>query len=156
MFDTRILERPTANPPAHAARAAIPEPQSERPNTPPPVERSWPMHPLVIGGAIAGWALILLAFWVLFFGDPGMEMNLFIVTGISVVMLGLLAGIGFRASGAGLQTRTLTHFRDFLRGQVETQTGAIPGRDAFKLVAGMAAGLALAGVGFAIIISAVR
>lgn len=111
----------------------------------------------VIGAAVGGWGLILLAFWVVFAGDPGMVETLLVVSGVSVAILGMICGLGYLAN----QTRFPSDrpvpgsFSEFLHSDVQTCTGHLQGRDLLFLVGGISAGLAVGGVGFAIIVALV-
>ncbi|MGH7071403.1 MAG: hypothetical protein ACREFO_15505 [Acetobacteraceae bacterium] len=111
----------------------------------------------VIGAAVGGWGVIVLAFWVVFAGDPGMVETLLAVSGVSVVIVGMICGLGYLANQTRFPSDRPVHvsFSEFLRSDVQTCTGHLQGRDLLLLVGGISAGLAAGGVGFAIIVALV-
>ncbi len=113
------------------------------------------LHPAVIIAAGAGYAWLLLVFWVVFFGRGYMELSLVVVTLISGVMLGLMAAEGGGRDAVPWQ-RQWRSFDEFLAGEVEVWGGRVSGWDAFIQLAGMAWSLAALATAFGIIIEIAR
>ncbi len=114
------------------------------------------LHPAVVTTVLAGYAWMLLVFWIVFAGYGYMSLALFVATMISIVMLGLLIGCGSGARNLTPWQRPWRSFREFLASDVEVWDGRISGRDAFVQLAGMAWCLAALATAFAIVTAASR
>ncbi|MGH7049711.1 MAG: hypothetical protein ACREE5_03595 [Acetobacteraceae bacterium] len=123
----------------------------------PAIKRPRALHSSVLIAAASGWGVILVAFWLAFAGEPYVMGSLFIVCAVSVVILGMIFGLGYWANQTRFPSEVPVHvsFFDFLHGDVQTFTGRLPGRDVLVLISGISAGLAVGGVGFAIIAAVV-
>ncbi|MGH7080194.1 MAG: hypothetical protein ACREFU_19115 [Acetobacteraceae bacterium] len=123
----------------------------------PAVKRPRALNWSVLVAAVGGWAVILVAFWLAFAGEPYVMGSLFIVCAVSVVILGMIFGLGYWANQTRFPSEVPVHvsFSEFMRGDVQTFTGRLPGRDILVLISGISAGLAVGGVGFAIIVALV-
>ena len=130
-----------------------------------PAPRVWPeiagserptyIHPTAIGLAASGFATMMLAFWVCFFGRGEMTPTLGISTLISMIMLGLMAGAGGGRSVTPWQ-RQWRSFSESLDGEIEVWGTCVHGREAVVQIAGLAWGLAALAEAFCIIIACVR
>ncbi len=123
----------------------------------PPV-RDVPMmiHPLVVATAFAGWGWAVAAFWVVFLllGSAAAEVNMVMVTFISLVMFALMAGCGWSARRVARRGNTKLRqpdsFQEFLKGETQVGTGRMKGSELYTLVLAMAITLAILGTGFAV------
>ena len=116
------------------------------------------IHPLVVATAFAGWGWAVAAFWIVFLllGNAGAEVNMVMVTFISVVMFALMAGCGWSARRVAKRGNTRLRqpesFHEFLAGETEIGTGRMKGSELYTLVLAMAVTLAILGTGFAVTI----
>jgi hypothetical protein len=118
--------------------------------------RATHVHPLAVAAAAAGYAWFLLVCWIVFAADQEMAATLFVASGISIVMLGLLAELGWSGRNVVPWMRASRSWTEFLDGRVDTFTGPMTGRAVFVHLAGMSGVLALGATAFGIIIACSR
>jgi hypothetical protein len=132
----------------------------------PGAEHVWPetsgeakptyLHPAVLTTTAAGYAWILLVFWVVFWGYGYMGLSMAVATLISGTMLGLMAAGGAGGRNMTPWQRPWRSFREFLTSDVEVWDSRVSGREVFIQLAGMAWCLAALATVFGIIIAASR
>ena len=120
-------------------RQALPKAQKSKPLLP-----DTSLHPATFAIPLASTVVFLAACWVAFGADPYMELAM--VTLILVMFLGLLAGGALMGRDMTPERRHDRSFRAFLRGNVDTYTGLIAGREALLQIAAMPLALAIGGV----------
>jgi hypothetical protein len=80
------------------------------------------VHPLAVGAPAAGYAWFLLVCWIVFVTDREMAASLFMCTFISIILLGLLIGVGSCSRDVTPWMRSGRSWAEFLDGQVDTFT----------------------------------
>jgi hypothetical protein len=111
------------------------------------------VHPLAVGAAAAGYAWFLLVCWIVFAADREMAASLFMCTFISIILLGLLIGVGSSSRDVTPWMRSGRTWAEFLDGRVDTFTGPMTGRQVFAHLAGMSGTLALGATALGIVIA---
>ena len=153
-FDEALFEVPTG--------ILSHEPERAEPGA----EHVWPevsgqgtptyLHGGVVVAAAAGYAWLLLAFWIAFWGYGYMMVTMAVATLISMTMLGLMAGGGAGGRNVAPWQRPWRSFQEFLDGEVEVWGARVRGKEAFVQLAAMSWLLAGLGTAFAVIIALVR
>jgi hypothetical protein len=87
------------------------------------------VHPGAIIIALAAAAYFVAACWVTFAGGET-SLDLAVVTLIFVVMFGLIAGCGALARNVEPDRKSTRSFGEFIKGDVDIETGSIGGREA--------------------------
>jgi hypothetical protein len=113
---------------------------ADRPNSLPATS----VHPGAIAIALAAAAYFVIACWVTFAGGEA-SLVLAVVTLILAVMFGLLAYGSALSRNVESDRRLTRSFREFLKGDVDIETGRISGRAALLQIAAMPIILALGG-----------
>jgi len=115
------------------------------------LERPTYLHPAVVAVAVAGYAWMLLAFWVAFAGYGYMSLAMFAATMISAIMIGSLIAGPSAAHNSTPWQRPWRSVKEFLDGEVQVWGARVRGRDAFVQLGGMAWCLALLATAFSVI-----
>jgi hypothetical protein len=102
------------------------------------------VHPGAIIVALAAGSYLVAAFWVTFAGGET-SLDLAVVTLISVMMFGLIAGGGALARNVELDRKSTRSFREFVGGDVDIETGRITGREALLQITAIPIILAIGG-----------
>lgn len=93
------------------------------------------VHPYALGLCMAGYGLMLLAFWVMFGRDLAAGLVLAVTSVLMLVYFSLiLGGIAFADTPT---PGTLRSFGAFLDGTVQTASGPVSGRIALMMIAGL-------------------
>jgi hypothetical protein len=100
------------------------------------------VHPLAVAVPVAAFEWLVLASWDVF-GSGDTTLVLAVVTFLSIMFFGLLIGGGWYARDAASERSR--SFEEFLDGDVEIETGRIPGRTAMWQIATMPVALAVGG-----------
>jgi hypothetical protein len=114
------------------------------------------VHPLAVAAAAAGDVWFLLVCWVVFSTDMQTVATMVVVTGISILMLGMMAALGWSGRNVVPWMRAGRSWTDFLNGRVDTFTGPMTGRTVFVHLAGTSGVLALGATALGIIIALSR
>ena len=111
----------------------------------PLLKESTAVHPGAIWISIGAFAWFVIAAWIAFAGDREAAVSIFMVVFINVMLIGLLAGGGWYSRDMTPDRATSRSFGAFVRGQVETATGKITGREALLQIAAMPVILSIGG-----------
>lgn len=103
------------------------------------------VHYAAIGTGIAAYTWLVFVAWLIFGHEGEARLPLAIVTVISIMYLGLLAGGGWYSWDVTPERSKARTFGEFLDGPVETATGTISGREAYLQIALMPVALAIGG-----------
>lgn len=114
------------------------------------------IHPLVVATALAGWGWAVAAFWIVFLvlGNAPAIVAMVMVSFISLMMFGLMAGCGWSARRVAMRGRTKLRqpesFHEFLAGEAQIGADRMKGSELYALVLAMAVTLAILGTGLAV------
>jgi len=106
------------------------------------------VHPWAVISVVALYALFILVVWTCF-GGPGAGLTLGVVTLLGLMFFAIVCG-GFLTSDHPVRGRA-RWFNAFLRGQVETWSGMLKGREAYAQMVVLPAALVIAALGFGIL-----